>query len=403
MTQALISVREAPPVFVFQNLFGSQYEGGANWLEVTIRAVNSLARPPQCIVAGAQPETLPPDLHVLTGVRAIPTPSQPASTSANARGVLRRVTRRRWEDRSLSALPAADLWVGFAGFEGLRSDRPLLVWYPDFQFLHLPEYFSEQEVNERLAQWEFVVDRADRIIVISDAVRRDAVAAAPRSQGKLRVAAFPPNISARCLTVSVEEVTRTYSLHDPYFLVCAQFWKHKNHKLVIAAMAELRASGRPVPIVVFTGRTSDYRHPDYFSSLLQMIAKSGLHSKCRVLGLVPREDQIALIRGSQAVIQPSRFEGRGAISEEASLLGVPALCSDIEVHREIGASNFFSPTSTADLAQLLMKSYLTDRPSNCVVLERAEAALRSYGTSFMNIAMEAMHASQARGRRRNMA
>jgi glycosyltransferase involved in cell wall biosynthesis len=281
--------------------------------------------------------------------------------------------------------------VGLCGFAGLGARRTLLVWYPDFQHRHLPGLFSRQEIDERETQWRFLLRRAQGIVVISASVARDALEA-PEIRDRLHVCAFPPHFSPETLTSSPDEVRRRYHLPDSYFLVCNQLWQHKNHMLVLRALQAVRTSGKTPPVVAFTGRLQDYREPNVLQELLAYAHAHGLNDSCRFLGLVPRSDQVALIRGAEAVIQPSRFEGLGAIADEAAVLGVPLLCSDIPVHRErpLPGALLFGPDDVDQLAALLQRSYPSVRPALAEIAARLDRDARAYADCFMNACQAAL-------------
>lgn len=378
-------------VIVFQNLFGHGYEGGANWLEVSLYSLGLLPQPPHCIVLGATPEVLPLSIRDTNHVEAIPL--EVVSQSGTTRvldSLTRRITRRPWEAPSIKKIAEqykVDLWVGFSGFEGLGPQRLLLVWYPDFQFRHLPEVFSEQELLERSRQWKYVAQRADGILAISQAVASDALESDPQVEERLFVCGFPPVFPKSILGASPEQTRMKYDLPEEFFLVCNQFFKHKDHLIVLQALRQLLDNGQSIPVVAFTGRPHDYRNPNAFSDLLQFVNVHKLHQYCRFLGVVPREDQIALIRASQVVIHPSRFEGRGAIVEEAFVLGTQVICSDLPVHRELRAPGtlFFSVGDVAELARLMQGDF---KPSNKTVAEivaDSERWATAYGEELMAV------------------
>jgi glycosyltransferase involved in cell wall biosynthesis len=150
------------------------------------------------------------------------------------------------------------------------------------------------------------------------------------------------------------EVQKEYCLPDRFFLICNQFWTHKNHLVVFEALKLLRKRS-VFPVIVCTGSLYDYREPDYSNTILQAIHKRGVAGQVNLLGLIPRRDQIQLLRRSMAVIQPSLFEGWNTVVEEVRCLAKPSLLSDIAVHREQNppGSEFFEPASPASLAALL--------------------------------------------------
>jgi glycosyltransferase involved in cell wall biosynthesis len=378
-------------VIAFENLFGAQYEGGANWLEVTLLGLGSLDHPPVCLVLGASREILPETLRDAAHVRAVPLPDHVESRVSNlAQRVRRKVLRRPWEDAKITRIATeyqVDFWVGFSGFNGLGAQRPLLVWYPDFQCRHFPELFSTAEVRDRERQWNYIADRADGIIVISQSVADDALLSHPQISEKLHVCGFPPVFYDLVLRQDPDEIRLKYNLPERFFLVCNQFWQHKNHALVLDALSHLKRCGKVPPVIAFTGRPHDYRNPDAFSQLLRFMNQEGLNDHCRFLGILPRDEQLALLRACQAAIQPSRFEGRGAIGEEATLLGTQLLCSDLPVHRELSLPGalFFSVDGVEELAELIMRSYpVSSRPNEEVIRESRRLA-NVYGKQFMEI------------------
>jgi glycosyltransferase involved in cell wall biosynthesis len=273
-----------------------------------------------------------------------------------------------------------------SGFEGLGSHRALLAWQPDFQSRHLPELFPAEEVRDRERQWDYVAGRADGVVVISQSVADDALRSHPLIAEKLHVCAFPPVFHEPLLALDPERVRADFNLPPDYLIVCNQFWQHKNHALVLRALSLLKRRGKVPPVIAFTGRTHDYRDPDAFSRLLRFVHEEGIHAHCRFLGVLPRGEQLALVRAAGAVIQPSRFEGRGAIAEEATLLGTPLLLSDLPVHRELRVAGalFFDVDDAEALAALLesLPPRRAPRPAREVARESLRLT-REYGESLL--------------------
>jgi glycosyltransferase involved in cell wall biosynthesis len=149
----------------------------------------------------------------------------------------------------------------------------------------------------------------------------------------------------------VERRTK-YNLPSKYFLCSNQFWQHKNHSLIIEALALARAEGRPT-FMVFTGAMEDYRAPEYVSHLMSQVQKLGVAADCVFLGLLPKQDQIAVMKSAIAVVQPTQFEGNpgGLAVWDAIGVGRPVIVSDIPVNREIEnyVDAFFPPSDPASL------------------------------------------------------
>jgi glycosyltransferase involved in cell wall biosynthesis len=298
--------------------------------------------------------------------------------------------RRPWEDPRLTAAGAEHqitLWIGFSGFEGLGIRRPLLVWYPDFQWRHFPELFADSELRDRDRQWNYVAERADGIVVISQSVADDALSTHPQIAEKLYVLGFPPILDQSFLDLVPNDVRQKYNLPERFLLVCNQFWQHKNHALVLRALSQLKRYGKVPPVVAFTGAPHDYRNPNAFSQLLRLVHEEGLNDYCRFLGVLPRAEQLALLRACDAVIQPSRFEGRGAIGEEATLVGTQLLCSDLPVHRELNLPGalFFPVDGVAELAELMTRRFPGSIRSTEEIISESQRLATLYGEQFMDV------------------
>jgi glycosyltransferase involved in cell wall biosynthesis len=174
-----------------------------------------------------------------------------------------------------------------------------------------------------------------------------------------------------------------------------QFWVHKGHRVVVEALAQLRAS-RPDIVVVCTGNPSDHRAPQYFGELLAEVSQRGVRESFIVLGWVPQAHIYHLMRQSLAVLQPSRFEGWSTTVEETKSIGKRILLSDIPVHREQcpPAAHYFGPDDAVALATALIDVYETSAPGPDEDMEsRARAELpartREYGATFLGIAEDA--------------
>jgi glycosyltransferase involved in cell wall biosynthesis len=149
-------------------------------------------------------------------------------------------------------------------------------------------------------------------------------------------------------------VQKKYHLQDRFFLVSNQFWQHKNHLIIFESLKLLKEKSFN-PVVVCTGQLLDDRAPNYCNLILKAINEGELHGQVYLLGLIPKSDQIALMRRCIAVIQPSLFEGWSTLVENARALGKTVILSDIPVHLEQNPpySRFFKQNDPGDLASLM--------------------------------------------------
>jgi glycosyltransferase involved in cell wall biosynthesis len=148
-----------------------------------------------------------------------------------------------------------------------------------------------------------------------------------------------------------------------YLYVPNQFWAHKNHGIIFQALRILRDEFDLCVFLVCTGAQVDTRNSLYYEQLLSGLVMDGLRDQVRILGLLPRDQQLAILRSCAAVVQPSLFEGWSTVVEDVRAIGRPLFLSDIAVHREQmqDTAFFFNPHSAQALARLIAKYW----PSLC--------------------------------------
>ena len=223
----------------------------------------------------------------------------------------------------------------------------LFYWIYDFQHKFLPELFTKIEIEKRDQTFLQISENADNIVVSSFDSRNHFERFYPTSKASIKVFNF----------VSLIEQNNTVAKPEPnipedYFIVCNQFWQHKNHMAVLKALDLLLSQNKKIHIV-FTGKYDDERNRKYVSELQDFISGHDLISSVTLTGFISREMQTRLIQNAKAVIQPSFFEGWSTVNEDARALGKFLILSDIPVNREQVKDNvlFFEPSDFITLAE----------------------------------------------------
>jgi len=252
---------------------------------------------------------------------------------------------------------------------------PTVVWLPDFQHRRLPENFSPAERASRDRLYAQMAHGATRLLVTSEEVRQDLEAFAPAAAGKARrisyVASIPPEVYAQDPRPGLAE----FHLPEKFIYLPNQFWKHKNHRLVFEALGQLNAHGIR-PCIVSTGNPIDFRQPEYFGELMQLLSRLNIRDQFIFLGQVSRLDVFRLIRQSLAVLNPSGFEGLGLSVAESKSLGKRVLVVDLPALREQDAPGavYFDPNAAGDLAAKMETLWTTVTPGPDGPLETAARA-----------------------------
>jgi glycosyltransferase involved in cell wall biosynthesis len=272
--------------------------------------------------------------------------------------------------------------------------RPAASWIHDFQHHYLPELFSLEEVQLRTELCRKIANQAALVYCTSRAVEKDFWDIHPYSQATTRVLSLRVSPETEWYAVDPAAVQSSYGLPDSFILCCNQFWQHKNHRLLFEAIAGLRQLGCEIPLVC-TGATSDFRRPEYYPEIKQYIKDLGISDLVYILGSIPRQHQIQLIRRSLFVVQPSLFEGLSLIVQECRALGKPIILSDLDAHLEHEYGVYFSRTSLDDLIKKIidLRSAVTS-PGPDIAREKeaklqAVGLTRIYANSFVQMVKDA--------------
>jgi glycosyltransferase involved in cell wall biosynthesis len=274
---------------------------------------------------------------------------------------------------------------------GARSAYKWGAWVADLQHCHLPNLFSQQQIDARNAELKRMANNAPVIVVSSEMAGADFRDRYPQARDRTMVMHFASFVDPQWYEPDPQITQAKYQLPDRFFLVSNQFWKHKDHSVIIDALAILKQRHID-PTIVCTGTLSDYRNPDYFNQLLVKVERLELKQQFIVLGSIPRNDQVQLMRRCLAVIQPSLFEGWSSVIEDARSLGKPVIASDFPVHLEQNHPNsyFFERSNPEELAELIAQALSNleagvNPQLEALARQDNQERVKAYGRRFLEI------------------
>ncbi len=140
---------------------------------------------------------------------------------------------------------------------------------------------------------------------------------------------------------------------SPYILFVSQLYREKEPEVLIKGVSEwMSASGRNDYRLLFAGEPPDRR---YGAELRALAVALGMSDRTLFLGLVPHADVASLYHGASVFVLPTRSETFGQPLVEAMASGVPVICADTPLAREIcgEAARYFAIGDTAALAQAI--------------------------------------------------
>lgn len=373
----------------FTLIGGKEWTGGRNYL------LNLLT-----VLAQYQKENLTPVLFVgepygsddiaafaaIPGLELVRTPL--LNTDRRARSLMQAMLLGR--DIPLHRLFRShriDVVFESAQFFGWRLGIPAIAWIPDFQHKVLPRLFRRSAWWKREIGFRAQVWGGRTIMLSSEDARRACERYYPSTRGRTRTVRFavPPGPA-----ISFEEaraIADSYGLPEQFFFMPNQFWRHKNHGLVVDALAILKQRGTHV-VIAASGKQLDPRAPGYFPAFQARLAETKLQDMLKLLGLIPYAHLAMLMRASSALLNPSLFEGWSTTVEEARSMGTPMVLSDLDVHWEQMGSDavYFkrhSPRSLADALEGFTALYASQRALQAetareAALQRVERFARDF-------------------------
>ncbi len=147
----------------------------------------------------------------------------------------------------------------------------------------------------------------------------------------------------RKLKIEDRNILEKYELKKPYLIYTGSVYPHKNLKVLLRAVMELKE----IELLIACSRSV------FWEKLYQMVKEYGIEKQAHLPGFVADEDLKILYQNALAFVFPSLSEGFGLPGLEAMASGCPVICSDIPVFQEIyeEAAIYFNPKEATDLVE----------------------------------------------------
>jgi glycosyltransferase involved in cell wall biosynthesis len=277
---------------------------------------------------------------------------------------------------------------------------PWVGYLADCQHRHYPKFFSAHEIAFRDRYFSNMLSDANVVIVNSRDAAADLDSFFPEGGAKIFALPFAPLLRSDniCNIISrTPLVKHKYATGDKYLMISNQFWIHKDHSTAFKAFAlAVEDNALAGFTLVCTGAQDDYRFPDYFTEVQNLI--TSLHIKDRIIftGYIDKLDQLALLNGATILLQPTLFEGGpgGGAAYDSVALGIPSLLSNIQVNLEIDdpTVTFFNARDVQSLSSAISSCIRTEvhRPSVNELIEKSSHNAKTLGRSVCAVAKETL-------------
>ncbi|MDE2626578.1 MAG: glycosyltransferase family 4 protein [Burkholderiales bacterium] len=386
----------------FTLIGGRNWTGGYNYLLNLVRALAKHS--PESITPvmffGADTDTA--DAAPFTAIPGVETVRTPVFNEARRTGQLLRalILGRDAEVQAQFARHRIDGVFESAQFHGWRAAQPAIAWIPDFQHRFLPHLFSRGGYWKRELGFRAQVFSGRQIMLSSEESREACQRFYPSTRSRAHVVHFAVPTAPPITRSEARAIAQSYGLHGRYVFMPNQFWQHKNHCLVIDALALLRNRGHTDIVVAASGKQLDPRKPSHFAELMAHAETLGVRKQFRPLGLVPYSHLAPLMRAADALLNPSLFEGWSTTVEEARAQGVPMILSDLAVHREQAGNvaRYFDRTSAASLAEALLATPPAASVDETALIQTSDIRVKAFAHAFVSLVQSTVSPRWTRSR-----
>ncbi|CAK0770577.1 mannosyl-N-acetyl-alpha-D-glucosaminyl-diphospho-ditrans,octacis-undecaprenol 3-alpha-mannosyltransferase / alpha-1,3-rhamnosyltransferase [Gammaproteobacteria bacterium] len=224
----------------------------------------------------------------------------------------------------------------------------------DLQYQAYPMFFAPEDLANREQTFWDACRRATLIVAISDYTRDMAIRYGRLDPGRIRT--IPLRMAQRLVTQGQaldprDILARLGLTSGQYLLYPANFWKHKNHEMLLTAFGMARHAGLPPDIRLVCTGTPGARQ-DY---LVQAVHRMDLEGCVRFPGYLSDPAFAVLLANSCGLVFPSLYEGFGLPIIEAMAAGVPVACSNLTALQEVAgkAAILFDPRVPTQIVNAL--------------------------------------------------
>jgi glycosyltransferase involved in cell wall biosynthesis len=245
--------------------------------------------------------------------------------------------------------------------------RPYVVTIHDMANIFYEEEASSMRMHLRKVRFRRGLVRANRVIAVSDATRRDCEIhmGVPPERIRRVYNAPDPGFHAKAAGPPLDEQQRImerYQIQYPFLLYAGNIRRHKNVPRLVEAFAVVREQLASHPVykdlrLVIIGDTISQ-----YPLVRQTVIKSRVEHVVRFLGFVPFETLRCFYEMAAAFVFPSRYEGFGLPPLEAMACGTPVVTSNVSSLPEVvdDAAILVNPENVFDIARGIAQILLDD-------------------------------------------
>lgn len=275
---------------------------------------------------------------------------------------------------------------------------PLLMTKPYVVTVHdIASLFWEPQSGARMEVRRYMfrrgLTRADRVIAVSDATRRDVQKVLGIPAERVRLVYNAPNpeffthrrvADARVAgapdahAIERKRILERYSIHYPFLLYAGNIRPQKNIPRLVEAFAVVRAQladhevYKDLRLIIIGDEISLY------PAVRQAVIKTRVEDVVRFMGFVPFDTLRCFFESASAFVFPSLYEGFGLPPLEAMASGTPVVTSNVSSLPEVvnDAAVLVNPENVFDIARGIKEVLLDEDLRQRLIRRGREQAAR---------------------------
>lgn len=243
------------------------------------------------------------------------------------------------------------------------TQNPLFYW---FKYLGYKFVFNQ------------AVGRATRILVPSKTIRQELVKVCNLPADKIVVTYEGADNQFQSSIIRHQSSTKIlskYKIKKPFVIYTGSLYPHKNVERLIQSIKLLNMLfNKPsITLIISCARSV------FWERLKKKVRELGAEKFVNLMGFVPDGDLAGLYQEAEAFVFPTLSEGFGLPGLEAMAAGLPVVCSNIPVLREIygEAAEYFNPLDSQDMAEKIGK-VIRDTRTRKTLIEKGLDQAKQY-------------------------
>jgi len=271
--------------------------------------------------------------------------------------VYNRVIRYKGTGGMLKGKEIDILFCPFSATTYKENGIPTVSTINDIQHEYYPQFFTPLENHHRTQFYKDTSKKVEGVICISDYTKKTFCEKYNFDLDRAYTVYIAIQNRFKREDKTIIEKLKLNGIK--YIVYPANFWEHKNHKILLNAFS-MYAHRNLTAKLVLTGNALG-KEKEYE----EIFEKMGLKNRVIITGYLNNEEFYSILKNSKGLIFPSLFEGFGIPIVEAMYINKLISCSNVTSLPEVGCESicYFNPTKPDEVLkgiEYLFESEVTE-------------------------------------------